>query len=845
MRYPVFILAITAATVAEAQQSPVAPEILALRTCATHADRGAADSALAFGRKAEVLFRTRVTANPRDVDGLVGLARTLSQCLVPSAGLISQGELSGEAMELLDRAIEQQSDHWMARYVLASIAYRSPSFLGRGKRAAHELEYLLRLQGDRTDNPMQARVFEMRGLQLSREGNADSARALWTRGATLFPADSALRALVARPGNPSPPTPQQPQPDSASSAALATSTLETVRVAVSSGPPPPAFPSVHEVPRSQVVMTAGGTADVLQAVQLLPGTTRVGEGSDIYTRGGDASETSLVLNGGRLLSLARFEGISGSMFGALEPWVVKSVRYSSGGFSARYGNALSGVIDIETDGRPRERQTRAGLSLVQVSATTRLPLGNKVGGWVSGRVSRTGALLAAHGRTDEFQGAPHSEEMIASIVATPSLGSELRATAIVETDDSRRILNAAGWRGPFHSAGNTRGAIVSARWLSPTAPVLVRMSVAGSERSTDWNFGVLSREREEHSVISRVDVDWQAATPATLRVGIEHGTLGRTDRGTLPTTPNVATGAPTRSLADGAARAGQLGAYAETELTRSGATLTLGLRGDRLPGEDETTLDPRAAVSYRAGDWTSRLSAGLFHQGRWRAEGAIPNAGIPTDVPTEARHLVAAVERMGVESTMRVEAYVKQYRDYHEAGSGPRVRAGLARGLDLLAQRNDVGRLSGWVGYSLMDATVTLADGSRAHSPFDVTHSATGSITARLTEDWSLGYTVRYGSGAPMTPIVRTIQDAQGLATPVYGETMSERLPAYGRMDARVMRFMRMPSFLLTTYVEVLNLGNRHNVSGITYDSAYRNREPIHTFFATRTVVVGGEFRFR
>jgi len=81
---------------------------------------------------------------------------------------------------------------------------------------------------------------------------------------------------------------------------------------------------------------------------------------------------------------------------------------------------------------------------------------------------------------------------------------------------------------------------------------------------------------------------------------------------------------------------------------------------------------------------------------------------------------------------MRVEAYIKQYRDYHEAGSGPRVRAGLARGLDLLAQRNDVGRLSGWVSFSLMDATATLVDGSRARSPSDVTHSATGSITARL-----------------------------------------------------------------------------------------------------------------
>ena len=217
----------------------------------------------------------------------------------------------------------------------------------------------------------------------------------------------------------------------------------------------------------------------------------------------------------------------------------------------------------------------------------------------------------------------------------------------------------------------------------------------------------------------------------------------------------------------------------------------------------------------------------------------------PAGVPTQARHLVASVERSGLTSTMRIEAYSKRYDDYYAVGSGPEVRAGNARGLDLLVQRNDVGRLSGWIGYSLIDATLTLADRSRARSPFDVTHSATGSVTARVTSDWSLGYSVRYGSGAPMTPIVGTTHDAQNATIPVYGATMSERMPVYARMDARVMRFIRAPQFLLTTFVEIINLADRANTSGMTYDATYRKREPIHTFFATRTIVMGGEFQFR
>jgi hypothetical protein len=74
---------------------------------------------------------------------------------------------------------------------------------------------------------------------------------------------------------------------------------------------------------------------------------------------------------------------------------------------------------------------------------------------------------------------------------------------------------------------------------------------------------------------------------------------------------------------------------------------------------------------------------------------------------------------------------------------------------------------------------------------------------------------------------------------------MGERMPAYARMDARVMRFMRMPQFLLTTFVEAINLTDRANASAMTYDATYSRRRPIQTFFATRTFVVGGELQRR
>lgn len=839
---------------AQSQQEGVSPEVVALRTCTALADEGNGDDAAKSGKTAETLFRQRIARNPRDTEALVGAARALSQCLVPSAGFLQQGELSTEAMELLDQALEIEPDHWLARYVLASIAYRSPSFLGRGKRAAKEFDELLRMQRDRNDDPMFARVFVMRGMQLSREGKADSARALWIRGAALFPADVELQKLSTRARSDTTPRPTDsltttPMPDVVTIAwsrgdRESTSQLGAVRVVASSASPRLPHASVKDVTRSQVLMTAGGAADVLQSVQMQPGATRVGEGADVHTRGGDAGETALVINGGRILSIGRFEGLNGSLFGAIEPFVVKSIRYFSGGFSAKYGNALSGILEIETDGRPRERQTRAGLSLVQASGTMRAPIGKRAGGWISTRLSHTGALLRTHGRTDEFSGAPQSQEAIGSLIISPTPMTELRATALVERDDSRRHLSAAGWRGVFDSRGDTRALMLSSRWTSPVAPLVVRGNVAGSTRSNEWAFGVLSRDRDESTVATRLDAEWQASSSMMVRAGVEHGTHRRLERGSVPTTTSVAEGAPVRQLDDARSRASQLGAYSEAELSSGQWSLTGGLRVDRLPGESDVTLDPRLAVAAHAGQWTVRLSGGLFHQGRWRGDAAIPDGGTPSGLPRNARHLVLGVEREGTAGLLRAEVFAKRYGDYRAFGAGPAIQGTQTHGAEVIAQRV-AGTVTGFVGYSLLNATSRLHDGQHVRGAFDITHSATASITASLAGDWSLGTTARYGTGAPRTPILGGTRTEDGNTVPVYGALMSERLPAYARLDGRVMRHIRMPGALLTMFVEVLNVTNRANVAAFTYDPSYTSREAVHTFFARRTLVVGGEFMFR
>ena len=848
----------------------------AMSSCSAAAAARRHPEALADAKVAETVFRSRLALRPNEVRTLVGLARTLGACRIPSADLALAGELSAESIELLQRALEVEPNHWLARYMLALNYYRAPAFLGRSKDAARELDRLIAQQGERNDVREYARPYEYRGTLWLRSGWRDSAVVVWQRGHQLFPGDTALRARLGlgaesaaatHPVQPAPqaapapatapPASQDAQvpattapattaPAAATGAAVARSRIETVRVVESraSAASVQPSPSERQLTRSDVVMSAGGMADVLLAAQLQPGATRVGEGAELFTRGGDPAETPTFIDGGRILSVARFEGLSGSTFGALDPWVVKTARFSTGGFSVQRGNALSGVLDIETDGRPRSREWRAGVGLAQGGATARLPLGARTGAWGTVRGTHAGALLRTHGRAGEFTNAPYSLEAMGAFIAQPTLGNEYRAMGMMVRDASARVVDANGYSGAFDSRGTTHALILSSQHLGRTRPVVVRSNVALSERHTEWSFGVLARERTERNGIARLSMEYAPGEWVTIRSGVEGGALSRADAGALPASPAVAPGSPTRPLASTDSSTTHVGGYAESEMVIGRYRVLAGARADQLPGESDVTVDPRISISTRFAGWTTRLSAGEFHQGRWRAEASIPDPGTPSGLPRQARHLVAGVEREGAVS-LKAEAFVKAYGEYAAFGAGPRVVDGTARGVDLIMQRQAGGRVTGWLGYSLLDSEVTLADGRSARSPYDVTHTASGSGTLRLARGTTLGSSIRFGTGRPVTPIVGAREAPDGRVEPVYGTPMSERLPAYSRWDARLTQYVPLRRSLLVTFVEVLNVLDRENVAGYVWDSAYHTRRSTNTFYSERTLMVGFELQSR
>jgi hypothetical protein len=105
-----------------------------------------------------------------------------------------------------------------------------------------------------------------------------------------------------------------------------------------------------------IVTTSGAMGDITAALLTLPGTSTVGNDGRLFVRGGDASETSIFIDGMQV----------GNAFGStasnvptrtrFSPNLFKGSFFSTGGYSAEYGQALSSALALNTLDLPLRNQ---------------------------------------------------------------------------------------------------------------------------------------------------------------------------------------------------------------------------------------------------------------------------------------------------------------------------------------------------------------------------------------------------------------------------------------------------------------------------------------------------------
>jgi len=106
-----------------------------------------------------------------------------------------------------------------------------------------------------------------------------------------------------------------------------------------------------------IVTTAGALGDVVAAIQTLPGTTTVNEDGRLFVRGGEADETQVFIDGLRVFQPFYATANNIPTRGRFSPFLFKGITFSTGGYSAEYGQALSGVLLLNTIDEPVQEKT--------------------------------------------------------------------------------------------------------------------------------------------------------------------------------------------------------------------------------------------------------------------------------------------------------------------------------------------------------------------------------------------------------------------------------------------------------------------------------------------------------
>ncbi|HRN44630.1 MAG TPA: carboxypeptidase-like regulatory domain-containing protein, partial [Flavobacterium sp.] len=113
-----------------------------------------------------------------------------------------------------------------------------------------------------------------------------------------------------------------------------------------------------------IVTTAGSAGNIIAALQTLPGTQTVGEDGRLFVRGGEANETQTFVDGIRVAQPYGATTNNLPTRGRFSPFLFSGISFSTGGYSAEYGEALSSVLLLNTQDDPDQNKTEISLMTV-------------------------------------------------------------------------------------------------------------------------------------------------------------------------------------------------------------------------------------------------------------------------------------------------------------------------------------------------------------------------------------------------------------------------------------------------------------------------------------------------
>ncbi|HEU4456742.1 MAG TPA: TonB-dependent receptor [Longimicrobium sp.] len=617
------------------------------------------------------------------------------------------------------------------------------------------------------------------------------------------------------------------------------------------------------------VLPGLGEADVMRAVEVLPGVVSTSDfSSAFHVRGGSADQNLILLDGFPIFNPFHL----GGLFSVFNSDAVARAELLAGGFGAEYGGRVSSVLAVETKpgGEGEGIGVDAGVSLLasRVAVNGNLPgaipraLGGTEGSWlVSARRSYFDIVLKP---VIDFP--YHLTDIQGSATIGVGGGGRLRFVGYTGED----VLDFSEFDPPgldddedsilriFWNWGND---VAGVRWEQPWGAWVTSTSLGYSRYAESLGFV----EYDDTRFLSRVDLlalkadaGRSLGSELTVRLGGEASRMSYRNLGEAGGTTFF------EGRGDGVLTA----AYGQLRWQPGAWIVEPGLRADAWhAGTTRAHLSPRLAVKrfFGAGrDGAVKLAAGRYvqflHSLRDESLPIANDNWITSDENVPA--LVSDQVQLGIEKYWgerwyaSVEGYWRGYEgvtdlnvadDPNDDTDDLLEGDGWSYGVDLMVRRS-TGKLTGWATLSLLKAQRTFPDplaqgidGVPQETTFPPVFDRRVDLDLvmqyRLPGRIDAGLRLNYGSGVPYTRptaafvgfetdviqggyrVPRPVGDDPEI--PLYivpGDRNRERYPAYQRLDLTFRRTYRPRWGTFTPYLQVLNATNKRNVLFYFYD---------------------------
>ncbi len=639
-------------------------------------------------------------------------------------------------------------------------------------------------------------------------------------------------------------------------------------------------PSVRAIRRAGLIdIPTVGEPDLFRALQTLPGVSSPNDfTNELYIRGGDADQNLILLDGAVVYNPYHMFGLAG----AFNPDLIEQVNLSLGGFSARYGDRLSSVIDVQTrNGSPETASGYGNLSLISSKFTTINRLTPNLSFIFSGR--RTYHDVAAQlfvGKRIPY----YFYDMYGKMVFQPGEKDLLYFSTFFSRDkfEDKTVDQFGTEADGFSKRLNERfvwdNLNLTAHWLHEFSPGNeIELQVSQSSSPSDFSISEVNVAGPNASDETRGTVEERNAT-VDLRTNIETDVSLRDRTFRLDWTLgalknqvwNLGVGyshirlnyfwenllnefdqqeivvffdrAP--SDFNFQRRLQQYYFYVENHWQVSDRlALRPGLRLEKRDYQNAVAVEPRVNLSYQfTADLEFKAAYGRFHQGLATSaqEGILRFLPLPFptegDTPLEkANHFIAGMRWDRDRWKFSADAYYKSFSDILRAVNGSpgfEQSTGKAYGLEMGVKKLG-DRLTFEMNYGLAFSKRKF----RGHEYFnfsDQRHSFTTFGKYHLGKNWMFNFRWVLATGRPFTsdevlfkqrvfdPLTGEWRPADSFFTPDadFSEDRNQiRYPVYHRLDVGLVKRVQKRGWAILPYVQVVNAYYRRNV--LYYDWSF------------------------